>query len=66
MPKNRGAIDRIAGVLLAVVVAVLYLMGVISGLAAILLGMIAVIYIVASVIGFCPLHVPWKVSTRKQ
>lgn len=66
MPKNMASIDRIARVLLAAMVAVLYLTGVISGLAAMLLGLIALIFIVTSVIGFCPLYVPLKLSTKKE
>ena len=66
MTKNMGNVDRIIRFLLAVLVAVLYFTGVISGTVAIILGIIAAIFLVTSLIGFCPLYVPLKFSTRKE
>jgi Na+(H+)/acetate symporter ActP len=66
MKKNMGTVDRVVRVLLAVVVLVLYLTGNITGLAAVMLGVIAVIFVVTSIIGFCPLYVPFKISTIKK
>lgn len=66
MKKNMGMIDRIIRVALAAVVAVLYFTGQITGVAAIILGIIAVIFIITSAIGFCPLYVPFKFSTMKK
>ncbi|MHB8137082.1 MAG: DUF2892 domain-containing protein [Deltaproteobacteria bacterium HGW-Deltaproteobacteria-1] len=63
MKKNMGTVDRVIRVLLAIVVIVLYLTGNITGLAAIILGIFAVIFIVTSAIGFCPLYVPFHIST---
>lgn len=47
-----GTIDRVIRILLAIVVIVLYLNGSITGVAAIILGMVAFIFIVTSLIGF--------------
>jgi len=66
MKKNMGMIDRIIRIVLAAVVAVLYLTGQITGVAAIILGIFAVIFVVTSAIGFCPLYVPFKFSTMKK
>ncbi|NOX64117.1 MAG: DUF2892 domain-containing protein [Chloroflexi bacterium] len=66
MTRNMGNLDRIIRLLLAVLVGVLYFTGVISGAVAIILGVIAVIFLVTSLIGFCPLYVPLKLSTRKE
>ncbi|PKN71006.1 MAG: DUF2892 domain-containing protein [Deltaproteobacteria bacterium HGW-Deltaproteobacteria-12] len=63
MKKNMGTIDRVIRVLLAVVVGILYLNGSISGTAAIILGILAVIFILTSAIGFCPLYLPFNIST---
>jgi len=63
MKKNMGTIDRIIRILLAIVVIVLYLNGSITGVAAIILGILAFVFIVTSLIGFCPLYVPLKIST---
>ncbi|NOZ04386.1 MAG: DUF2892 domain-containing protein [FCB group bacterium] len=63
MKKNMGTLDRGIRVLLAVVVAILYFAGQISGLAAIILGIVAVIFLVTSAIGFCPLYSLLKLNT---
>lgn len=63
MKKNMGIIDRVIRTLLAVVVIILYLAGSITGVAAIILGIIALAFILTSLIGFCPLYVPFKIST---
>ena len=65
MKKNMGTIDRAIRVILAIVVAVLYFTNVITGTVAIILGIFAIIFIVTSFIGFCPLYVPLKISTKK-
>ncbi len=66
MKKNMGALDRIIRTILAVVVIVLYFTKQISGTAAIILGIIAVVFLLTSLIGFCPLYVPFKISTLKK
>ncbi|MBN2246273.1 MAG: DUF2892 domain-containing protein [Candidatus Aminicenantes bacterium] len=66
MKKNMGSADRIIRIILAIVVLVLYLTGQLSGLALIILGILAVIFLLTSLIGFCPLYVPFKISTRRK
>lgn len=66
MTKNMGTIDRIIRFVIAVAVGVLYFTGAISGTLAIILGVLAVIFLATSVIGFCPLYVPFKLSTVKK
>ena len=66
MKKNMGTIDRSIRILLAIVVIVLYLNGSITGVAAIILGILALVFILTSLIGFCPLYVPLKISTIKK
>jgi hypothetical protein len=63
MKKNMGTIDRVIRVLLAIIVGILYLTGNISGTVAIILGILAVVFILTSLIGFCPLYVPFHIST---
>ena len=64
--KNMGTADRIIRFILAAAVAVLYFTKVISGTLAIILGIIAIIFIVTSLVGFCPLYVPLKIKTCKK
>jgi small-conductance mechanosensitive channel len=66
MKKNMGTIDRLTRTILAVVVAVLYFTKQITGVAAIVLGILAIIFLLTSAVGFCPLYVPFKISTRKK
>jgi Na+(H+)/acetate symporter ActP len=66
MRKNMGTIDRGVRFALAVLVAVLYFTGQISGTAAIILGVVAVAFFVTSLVGTCPIYAPFKISTRKK
>lgn len=66
MKKNMGTIDRVLRVTVAVIIGILYLTGQISGLAAIVLGVIAVIFVATSLVSTCPLYVPLGISTRKE
>jgi hypothetical protein len=63
MKKNTGTIDRIIRILLAIVVIFLYITGSITGVTAIFLGILAIVFTITSLIGFCPLYVPLKIST---
>lgn len=63
MKKNMGTIDRVIRISLAIVVIVLYLNGSITGVAAIVLGIVALVFILTSLIGFCPLYAACKIST---
>jgi hypothetical protein len=63
MSKNMGIIDRVIRILLAIVVIILYLAGSITGVAAVILGIFALIFIVTSAIGYCPLYSLFKIST---
>jgi hypothetical protein len=66
MKPNMGTIDRSIRVLFAAAVAVLYFAGALSGTAAAVLGALAVVMVVTSFVGFCPLYVPLHLSTRKK
>ncbi|RPI06832.1 MAG: DUF2892 domain-containing protein [Ignavibacteriae bacterium] len=65
MKKNLGLLDKIIRSAAAVVVLVLYLAGLISGTAAILLGVIAVVLAATSLVSFCPIYAVLKISTNK-
>ena len=66
MTKNMGTIDRVIRVVIALTVGVLYLMGLISGTVALILGILAVVFILTSLVSTCPLYLPFGLSTRKQ
>ena len=66
MKKNMGSIDKLVRVLVAAVIAILYFTDQITGTAAIILGIFAVVFLLTSAIGFCPLYWPLKLSTIKK
>ena len=66
MKKNMGNRDRSIRVALAVAVGILYLAGKITGTVAIILGVIAAVFLVTSVMAFCPLYTLLGISTRKE
>jgi len=61
-----GLADRLVRTLLAVLVIILYLTGTITGTAAVILGVITLIFLLTSLFGFCPLYVLFNASTRKK
>ena len=65
MKENMGTLDRLIRIILAVIVGILYFTGQISGTAAIVLGVISIVFILTSAAGFCPLYIPLKISTKK-
>lgn len=66
MQKNMGTIDRIVRTIIAIAIIVLYFTGHITGTAAIILGILAIVFLFTSAISFCPLYVPLKINTKKQ
>ena len=63
--KNMGTADRIIRIVLALVFFGLIVAGAVSGVVAVILGILAAVFTVTSVISFCPLYLPLKLSTRK-
>lgn len=66
MIKNMGSADRIIRVLAALVIAILMLTGTLTGTLALILGALAVIFLLTSALSFCPLYYPFKISTVKK
>ncbi|MFV0604540.1 MAG: DUF2892 domain-containing protein [Niabella sp.] len=63
MKKNMGAADKTIRILMAIAIAVLYYTNIISGTLAIVLGVVAIIFVLTSFISFCPLYAPFGIST---
>lgn len=66
MKKNMGSTDKVIRILIALIIGVLYYTGIISGTTAIVLGIFAVIFVLTSLISFCPLYLPLGISTCKK
>lgn len=65
MKKNMGSADRIIRTIIAIVVGILYFTGQITGTAAIILGILAIVFLLTSFVGTCPLYLPFGLSTHK-
>jgi hypothetical protein len=65
MKQNMGSVDRIIRIILTIIIAILYSTGQITGTAAIVLGIIAIVFLLTSLIRFCPIYLPFKISTKK-
>lgn len=65
MKHNMGILDRIIRVALVALVAVLYFTHQLSPVAAVILGILAVAFVLTSVIGVCPLYLPFGLSTKR-
>ena len=63
MKKNMGSVDRIVRVVLAAVLAVLFFTKVVTGTIGIVLLALAAIFLLTSVVSFCPLYAPFGIST---
>jgi Na+(H+)/acetate symporter ActP len=65
MTKNMGTLDRSLRVTAAILVGVFYMTGQLSGVAALILGVIAVAFLATSTVGSCPIYLPFGLSTRR-
>ena len=65
MKKNMGSADRIARFVIAAIVAVLYFTNVITGTLGIVLLVIAGVFVLTSLISFCPLYTILGINTCK-
>ena len=66
MKQNMGSTDKVVRILIAVAIAVLYFANVISGTVAIVLLVLSGVFILTSLLGFCPLYMPIGLSTLKK
>uniref|UniRef100_UPI0040491E96 YgaP family membrane protein n=1 Tax=Flavobacterium sp. TaxID=239 RepID=UPI0040491E96 len=53
-------------VFLAILVGVLYYFEIINGTIALILGILSVVFILTSLVSFCPLYLPFGINTRKK
>jgi len=66
MKKNMGSTDKIIRIIIALVIGVLYFTKVIEGTTALVLGVLAIIFLLTSFISFCPLYLPFGINTNKK
>ncbi len=63
MKKNMGTADKSIRVLIAVIIGVLYFTGTVSGTLGIILLVLAGVFVLTSLISFCPLYAPFGITT---
>ena len=66
MKKNMGIIDKAIRILVAVAIAVLFFLKVITGTLGIVLVVLAVVFVLTSLISFCPLYLPLGINTDQK
>ncbi len=66
MKKNVGNFDKIIRVILAIIFGVLYFTHTVTGTWGIVLLVLGIIFLLTALIGFCPLYLPFGISTCKK
>jgi hypothetical protein len=66
MKKNMGNVDKIIRVVIAAIIAVLVWAKVITGVWSIVLLVLAIVFVATSLIGFCPLYLPFGLNSLKK
>jgi len=65
MKTNMGSADRIIRVIIAAIFTTLYFTGIISGTLGLILMILSGVFVLTSLISFCPLYAPFGLSTCK-
>jgi hypothetical protein len=66
MTKNISSIDRIIRVVLAMVFTYLYFSGVVAGTVGLVLFILAIVFLLTSLLTFCPIYAIFGFSTNKK
>lgn len=63
MKKNMGSADRIVRILIALLAAYLYYAGIVTGTLGVVLIVVAVVFVLTSLVSFCPLYAIFGINT---
>jgi amino acid transporter len=66
MKKNMGYFDRAFRLVVVVAIGIAYLMGQLSETLTIVLGIVAIAFLLTSLVGSCPAYLPFGLSTRSK
>lgn len=66
MKKNMGTTDKMTRVIIALIIGVLYYLNIITGTLAIILSGLGIVFLLTSMISFCPLYIPFGINTCKK
>ena len=63
MKKNMGSLDKMVRVLVALIIAILFFTNIIAGTLGIILLVLAGVFVLTSLVSFCPLYTLFGIST---
>ena len=63
MKKNMGKADRAIRVIIALIISGLFFANVITGTLGLVLLVLAIVFLLTSLLSFCPLYLPFGLST---
>jgi hypothetical protein len=63
MKKNMGTADKVIRIAIALIIGACYFTGRIGGTLGIVLMVFAVVFVVTSLMGFCPAYLPFGLAT---
>lgn len=66
MKTNMGNMDRMIRIIIAIVIGILFFMKVISGTLGIVLLVLAGVFLLTSLVSFCPLYTLFGINTCKK
>ena len=66
MNRNMSNIDRVIRIVVAALFAYLYFGGIVTGALGIVLVVVAGVFLLTSLVSFCPLYSLFKLSTHKE
>lgn len=66
MKQNMGTADKTIRILIAAAIGVLLLTDQLTGVLAWILGLVAAMFLITSIVGVCPLYTPFKLSTLRE
>lgn len=65
MKKNMGTADKVIRIVFAIIFVILYFAGIVTGTWGIIMLAVAAIFLITSILGICPLYMPFRISTMK-
>ena len=63
MKRNMSNFDRSIRILFAALFAYLYFGGIVTGVLGTILFVLSVVFLITSIVAFCPLYAPFKISS---
>lgn len=63
MKKNMGTFDRIIRIIIAAIFGFLYFSGIVTGTLGIILLILGSVFVLTSLVSFCPLYLPLGINT---